>query len=138
MILKVDRAIVLAEMGEYEQALKILETSMDRNPRDMYAVYNAAKILEKIGENERAKLLYMDVSYEMPEYSEVYFAIGRVLSTQGKGIESRFYLGKYNLFEGKLKLAEANFRQVARESPQEKTRQKSEEMLALIERLKKS
>lgn len=136
-ILQVDRAIILAEMGEYDQAMKILEIAMDRDPNDMYAVYNAARILEKLGDAERAKQLYMDVSYMMPEYSDAYFAIGRVLSSQGENLESRFYLGKYNLYEGKLKLAESNFKQVAKESPRDDIRQQSEEMLELIERLKK-
>jgi predicted Zn-dependent protease len=136
-ILQVDRAIILAETGEYATAMKILETAMDRDSNDMYAVYNAAQILEKLGVAERAKQLYMDVSYEMPEFSDAYFAIGRVLSSMGENLESRFYLGKYNLYEGKLKLAESNFRQVVKESPQDDIREQSEEMLELIERLKK-
>lgn len=136
-ILQVDKAIILAEMGEYEQAMLMLEQAMDRDPNDMYAAFNAAKILEKLGQTERAKQLFLEVSYQMPEYSDVYFAIGRVQSRLGNNVESRFYLGKYNLYEGKLKLAEYNFKEVARMSPSETLRQESEEMLALIERLKK-
>ncbi len=66
-----------------------------------------------------------------------YFEIGKILSKQGRKIESRFYLGKYNLYKGKLKLAEYNFKEVAASNDaDEKIKQESEAMLALIERLK--
>ena len=137
-ILQVDKGIILAEMGENDEARKILEGAAKANPSDMYAEYNLAKILMKTGDRDRAKQLLLDVSYRMPEYSEVYFEIGKLLAEQGHSIESRFYLGKFNLYEGKLKLAEENFKQVkASKDADMKIKEESEATLELIERLKK-
>ena len=137
-ILQVDKGIILAEMGKNEEARTLLETAAKANPSDMYAEYNLAKVLMKSGERDRAKQLFLDVSYRMPEFSEVYFEIGKLSAEQGHNIESRFYLGKFNIYEGKLKLAEANFKQVAESKDTDtKMKEESEAMLELIERLKK-
>jgi len=135
-ILKVDRGVVLTEMGLYNEAQSILETAVREDPFDMYATFNLAKVLYKTDEKDRALQLFRDVSYTMPEYPAAYFEIGRVLAESGKPIESRFYLGKYNLYEGKLKLAASNFKQVSKSADAgEKLQEESLELLDLIERL---
>ncbi len=137
-ILAVDRALIIAEMGNFQQAEMILKQTVQDNPFDMFATFHLARILHKTGDSERALQLFFDVSYEMPEYSTVYFEIGKLTAEKGKNIESRFYLGKYNLYEGKLKLAAENFRQVAAHvTMSEKMKADSEAYLSLIERLEK-
>lgn len=135
-ILSVDRAILLAEMGQIEQAKTILKKASRNDPFDMHATYHLAKILNKTGDTEEALQLFFDVSYEMPEYPTVYFEIGKIFSQQGLEIQSRFYLGKYNLYEGKLKLAASNFKQVFKSAQSDqKMKDESEKMLSLIEKL---
>ena len=137
-ILSVDRALVLAEMGSLEQAKTILKQAVQNDPFNMYATFHLADILNKTGDGERALQMFFDVSYDMPEYSAVYFEIGKIMAKSGKGVESRFYLGKYNLYEGKLKLATENFRQVAKStSVSQQIKDESENYLDLIERLEK-
>jgi len=134
-ILKVDKGILLAEMGEIEQAELILNQAVRNDPFDMYATFHLAEILKK-NNSERALKLFLDVSYEMPEYSSVYFEIGKIYAEDKKEIESRFFLGKYYLYEGKLKLATSNFKQVEKSGlASQQLRDESEEMLVLIERL---
>ena len=135
-ILKVDRAILLSEMGNVDTAIPALEEGVKKDPFDMYATFNLAKALNKTGSYERALQLFLDVSYEMPEFSDVYFQIGKLLAQQNKETASRFYLGKYYLYEGKLKLAASNFKQVKRGGDiEQRLKTESEEMLVLIERL---
>ena len=135
-ILYVDRAILLAEMGQIEQAKTILKKASRNDPFNMHATYHLAKILNKTGDTEEALQLFFDVSYEMPEYSTVYFEIGKIFAQKGVEIESRFYLGKYNLYEGKLKLAASNFKQVFKSAQSDqKMKDESEKMLSLIEKL---
>ena len=138
-ILIVDKAATLADKGEYQQAKVLLEQVRKREPNDSYVLYTLAKVLAKLGESERAVKLYYEVAFDNREFSQVYFDIGRLLSGQGKEIDARYYLGLYNLYEGDLKLAEANFKQVMlKTSEQSELSQKSKEALQLIERLKKS
>jgi beta-barrel assembly-enhancing protease len=137
-ILTVDQGIILAEQGEFEKAGELLETALLQQPTDMYAAFYLANVLEKTGDFDRAEHLLREVVDQMPEFSRAYFDLGRVLAQKGEKLAARFYLGKFNLYEGKLKLAEANFKEVAAASTAPTTlRQESEAMLELIERLKK-
>lgn len=137
-ILRVDKAVILSDQGQYLEARLLLEQVRRREPNNSYVLYNLGKVAAKLGDTDLAVDLFKEVAYNIPEFSEVYFEIGKILSGQGKHIDARFYLGKYNLYEGKLKLAEANFKQVAdKTEEQSELGKKSREMLALIERLKK-
>ena len=137
-ILRVDRAIILAEQGDFQQARKVLEAALQEHPTDMYAAFHLAGVLEKTGELDRAEYLLREVVAQMPEFSGAFFDLGRILSHQGKKIEARFFLGKHNLYEGKLDLAQTNFKEVIG-APQADAAllKESETMLELIERLKK-
>ena len=138
-ILQVDKAIVLADQGEYLEARILLEQARRKRPNDSYVLFNLGKVVSRLGDADLAVQLFKEVAYDIPEFSDVYFEIGKILSSQGKNIEARFYLGKYNLYEGQLKLAEANFKQVAgKTEEQSEMGQASREMLELIERLKKN
>ncbi|MCG6929158.1 MAG: M48 family metalloprotease [Desulfofustis sp.] len=137
-ILQVDKANVLAEHGALEQARMTLEPVYRSHVGDAYVEFSLGKILDKLGNKDQALALFRNVAAQIPELSEVYFEIGKILSTQGKRLEARYHLGKYNLYEGKLKLAEGNFKEVAAQSQAgSKLQQDSEDMLALIERLQK-
>jgi predicted Zn-dependent protease len=137
-ILLVDKAVILSDQGEYLQARILLEQVRRKEPNNSYVLYNLGKVVAKLGDTEQAVNLLKEVVYNIPEFSDVYFEIGKILSGQGKNIEARFYLGKFNLYEGKLKLATANFKQVAdKTDEQSEIGKESREMLALIERLKK-
>lgn len=136
-ILLIDKAVVLATKGDLPQARLLLEQSIRRDGASAYARYQLGSVLAKMGEPEQALALFKEVSYDMPEFSDVYFDMGRILSGLGRRIESRYNLGKYNLYEGKIKLAEANFKQVASTADKDSDIVRdSQEMLALIERLK--
>ena len=138
-ILQVDKAIILADQGEYLEARILLEQARRKRPNDSYVLFNLGKVVSRLGDADLAVQLFKEVAYDIPEFSDVYFEIGKILSSQGKNIEARFYLGKYNLYEGQLKLAEANFKQVAgKTEEQSEMGQASREMLELIERLKKN
>lgn len=137
-VLLVDKAIILSDQGEYLQARILLEQVRRKEPNNSYVLYNLGKVVARLGDTELAVDLFKEVAYNIPEFSDVYFEIGKILSGQGKNIEARFYLGKFNLYEGELKLATANFKQVAdKTEEQSEIGKESREMLALIERLKK-
>lgn len=137
-ILQVDKANILADQGDFQKAQNILEPIYRRYPTDTYTAYSLGKVLSKTGQWERAVVLLTEVSRDIPEFSDVYFELGKIVSEQGKKLEARYYLGKYNLYEGKLKLAESNFKQTAAQTEVGSAIQKdSLEMLDLIQRLKK-
>jgi len=137
-ILLVDKAAILSDQGAYLQARILLEQVRRRDPNNSYALYNLGKVAARLGDSELAVDLFKQVAYNIPEFSDVYFEIGKILSSLGKNVEARFYLGKFNLYEGKLELAAANFKQVAAKTDeQSEIGAQGREMLALIERLNK-
>ncbi|MBE0583019.1 MAG: tetratricopeptide repeat protein, partial [Desulfofustis sp.] len=126
------------EQGELEKAGELLENALHEQPTDLYAAFYLANVLEKTGNLDRAERLLREVIDRMPEFPRAYFDLGRVLAQKGEKIEARFYLGKFNLYKGKLKLAEENFKEVAAAATaRTAVRQESEALLELIERLKK-
>ena len=137
-ILLVDKAVVLAGQGELLQARILLEQVRRKEPNNSYVLFNLGKVAARLGDTALAVELYKEVAAHIPEFSDVYFEIGKILSGNGKHLEARYYLGRYNLYEGKLKLAAANFKQVADNTDeQSEIGADSREMLALIERLNK-
>jgi len=133
-ILEIDRAVLLVQSGRYEEARPILEQAVKRDPNDMYGVYQLAKMELMRGNNPRAEQLLQRVATVMPEYPQLYFDLGQIESNRGREGVSVFYLGKYNLYQGKIKIAQQYLNRASKDtSVPEKLRS---EARALVEKLK--
>jgi len=108
-ILDVDAGIMYLDSGDTDRAFELLSTAVQKDPDDMYAAFHLARAYEKKGQLERAEGLYNKVMNVMPEYSKIYFEVGRLKANQGYPGTSNFYLAKYYLYEGKLDLAREYF-----------------------------
>lgn len=106
----VDKGIIEFESGNSEKAYKTLELAFSKDRYDVYAAYSLAKVCLSLGKVDKAENLFKGVMYELPRYSKVYFELGRLSSTQGRAAETSYYLGKYYLYEGKLKLSRKNLK----------------------------
>jgi len=136
-ILKVDRGTIEFAGGQFEEAERTLRKALATDSSDMYATVTLAKLLYRTGRISEAEKYFQTVSYELPEYSKVYFELGQIASDQKKGGSSSFYLGQYYLHEGKLKQAEHNFKNALRsETSSEKMKKESKELLKQIKRLR--
>ncbi|MDO9041532.1 MAG: M48 family metalloprotease [Desulfocapsaceae bacterium] len=114
-----DKSILLVDLGRGELALghkdKALELTLKasrQNPADLWAVFQLAKIYQELGNTKEAEVNLFTVAREMPQYSQVYFEIGKLRSDQGNKGEASYYLGKHYLYEGRIKLAKENFKHV--------------------------
>lgn len=104
-ILEIDRAVILVESGRVEEGRRLLEQAFQRDPNDMYGVYQLAKLELSRGNGPRAEQLLQRVMMVMPEYPQLYFDMGQIEADRGKEGSSIYYLGKYNLYLGRIKLA---------------------------------
>jgi predicted Zn-dependent protease len=138
-----DKSILLVDLGRGELALghkdKALELTLKAsrlNPADLWAIFQLAKIYQELGNTKEAEVNLFTVAREMPQYSKVYFEIGQLRSDQGEKGEASYYLGKYYMYEGRIKLAKENFKHVVKDSslPREMLVD-AVEMLATIKRL---
>ncbi len=104
-ILEVDAGVMYMDSGDLDRAYVLLNQAAGRDPNDMYAAVNLARVLEKKGKIKAAEQLYDKVALAMPEYAKVYYDLGRIKEKEGMMGVSYFYLGKYYLYEGKIKFA---------------------------------
>jgi predicted Zn-dependent protease len=137
-ILLVDLGIVEMAAGNKDRALGLIRSAYDRNRYDMWATFQLARIWLELGNLEKAERFLKEVQGNMPDYSKVYFEIGKLKATQGETGTAAYYLGKFNLYEGRLKIAKQNL-QVAWNDPklEEALKVDIEKMRELIERLEK-
>ena len=114
-ILEIDKAVVLLEAGRADEARALLEQAGKRDPTDMYGAYQLATVELQRGNNPRAEQLLNRVVQVMPEYPKVYFDLGRIEADRKREGASIFYLGKYNLYQGKEKLAKQYLTRASRD-----------------------
>lgn len=132
--LLVDKGVLEFEAGNFKDAEMILQDAIDANRSDMYAIYTLGQLFQRTGRLDRAIKEFEILEDELPQYANVYFSLGQIFSRQKKNGLSQLYLGKYNLYEGKLKLATQNFRMAARDKNLEA--EKRDEAKKLLERIK--
>jgi len=133
-ILEIDRAVLLVQSGRYEEAGPILEQAVKNVPTDMYGVYQLAKLELMRGNDPRAEQLLQRVATVMPEFPQLYFDLGQIESNRKREGVSIFYLGKYNLYQGKVKIAKQYLNRAAKDaSVPEKLRAEAK---ATVEKLK--
>lgn len=104
-ILLSDRGAALYSAGRHREAVTVLERRFSSAPADMYAALLLARSYFALGDMNRARDYFNIISYEMPRYSKVYFELGKIATAQGRKGTANMNLGKYYLYEGKLKLA---------------------------------
>lgn len=114
-ILKIDRGAVEFDAGMNSEAEITLRSALKEDETDMYGTFLLAKLMSRIGRLNEARKLLTSVTYELPEYSKAYFELGQIVTQQGKEGEANFYLGKYNLYEGKLAFARSSLKAASRD-----------------------
>lgn len=136
--------ILLADQGEVElgagnidKAESLLRQALKNDTSEMYPTFLLAQLLLRTKRYDEAEKYFKTVSYELPEYAQVYFELGQIASYQKKHGLANFYLGKNNLYKGKLKLAVASLKSALRDSSLPKEEKvETEKLLAKIKKLK--
>ena len=135
-ILLTDKGVMLYLAGSYEEAKNTLELVGRQNPKDMYAAFYLAKTYLVIGDMAQAQSLFSTVSYNMPEYSKVYFELGQIAAKKGDRVTAALFLGKYYLYEGKLDSARFSLESVVRDKKANaKQQEEGKLLLDTIDRL---
>ncbi len=137
-ILLVDLGLVEFELGMKEMALGHFKEAYDNNRNDMWAAFQLAKVYLNMGDAVMAERYLQEVATVLPEYAKIYYELGRLRSSEGDKAAASFYLGKFYLLEGKVKLAKENFIQADKESEDLKIKSESKRMLETIKRLEES
>lgn len=135
-LLLTDQGILHFEAGEYVDARILLEKGYNHNVTDMYSAFYLGKTYKALGDLKKAENLFKSVSYQMPEYSKVYFELGSIASQQNQEMLSSLNLGKFYLYEGKIKLAKFSLNNVVKgKTTTESMKIEAERFLETIEKL---
>ena len=134
----VDKGVIQFDARQYTEAKKTLEGALNQDRSDMYATFILGKLMYGLGKLTEAESYLRTVTYHMPEYSKAYFELGKVSSKKNQKGYSSYYLGKYYLYEGRIKLAEGSFKKALRQSDTpESIKAESNEFLKKIKILQK-
>jgi len=137
-ILEIDRAVILVESGRVEEGRRLLEQAVQHDSNDMYGVYQLAKLELSRGNGPRAEQLLQRVMMVMPEYPQLYFDMGQIEADRGKEGSSIYYLGKYNLYLGRIKLAKQYLTRTSKDkNVPEKQRYDAKSILDKLKELEK-
>jgi predicted Zn-dependent protease len=137
-ILTIDRAVILMDNNRLQDARRLLEEGYKRDPDDMYGVYQLAKTELMQGHDSRAELLLQRVAAVMPEYPQLYFDLGRIEANRKREGSSMFYLAKYNLYLGRMKIAKQYLIRVSKDkSVPEQQRDEASTLLDKLRDLEK-
>lgn len=137
-ILQVDKGVIQYGAGDLIGAENTLRGALHINSSDLYATFYMGKTLYKLGRLDEAREFFTTVSYSQPEYSKVYFELGQIAADQQKYGESSFFLGKYNLFEGRIKRAVSSLKKsVGSKQLPEKMLVEAKSLLGKIDKMKK-
>jgi predicted Zn-dependent protease len=137
-ILLVDKGVILFNEGQYGEAEKILEEALDNDSSDMYATFTLGRLMYRIGKLTEAESYLKTVTYHMPECPQAYFELGKIAANTKQTGLSSYYLGKYYLYEGRLKLAGISFKKALRDNKTpEPILAESKQFLKKIKRLQK-
>ncbi|MCI5146104.1 MAG: hypothetical protein D3923_11390 [Candidatus Electrothrix sp. AR3] len=134
-ILDIDLAVLYLQSGHLEQAIELLRWAYQQDATDVYSTFQLAKAMEQQGDMAAAERLYLEVADFIPEYSQLYYALGRLKSQQGKIGISNFYLAKHYLYEGRISYAKQYLKRAKNDQSIPPSLQK--EAGAILERLKK-
>lgn len=133
----VDKGVLEYEAGEYDISESLLRGAINKNRHDMYAIYTLGLLLQRTGRLGEAIQQFKRVEGAIPQYADVYFALGQIYARQNMGGLAQLYLGKFNLYSGKLELARHNFLAVTRDtSVNEKDKLEAKTLLQRIKKLK--
>ncbi len=137
-ILLVDMGLVEMEDGNLEKALNLIRQGHDKNRNDHWAIFQLARVYHQLGDLQKAEHYFQELKNATPFYSQLYFELGKVKTEQGENAVSSYYLGKYYLYEGKLKLARESLAKALHDKTLPVDKKKDvEETMALIDRLEK-
>ncbi len=129
-----DRGLINLSAGNLVEAEKDLKKALKYNRNDLFATFNLGRLMAQKGNLAEAEKYYKTVIYDIPEYSKAYYELGRIEAARGQQGKAVYYLGKYNLYRGKLKLAIFNFKQAIQSEKISLTVKKEcEDLIATIE-----
>jgi predicted Zn-dependent protease len=135
-ILKADLGVIFYEAGRYDEALKLFHESWSEDHNCAYASYYLARTYEQTGNMSRAMQLYDELLSVLPDYSPLYYRLGKIKASQGDKGAGYYYLGVYYWYEGDAKTAKIHLTQAMHNLPKDDPiALKSGAMLEKIERL---
>ncbi len=134
-ILEIDQAVIFMQSGQLDKARKILLEIVKIRPESTYGLFQLAKNEYLMGKLTSAERYFKSVAAQMPEYPQVFYELGRLNSDKGNQDLSRYFLGKYYLYSGKVKAGKQYIAHAIKNNKvPEKYRKEGE---AILERLKR-
>lgn len=138
-ILLVDLGMVEIEDGKIDRGLALIRKAYELNRNDHWATFQLARVWLSLGNLAKAEIYLKEIQVATPGYSKIYFELGELKSRQGESGDASYYLGKYYLYEGKLRLARQSLLAAEKKSGlQAENKDDVKKLMELIDRLEEN
>ena len=114
-ILQVDKGVLEFASGRLAEAEATLRAALRADGADLYGAFTLAKLLSRTDRWAEAEQYLQTVSFQIPEYPQVYFELGRIATHNNQAGLAALDLGKFDLYGGKIKLAEQSLKNALRD-----------------------
>jgi predicted Zn-dependent protease len=96
--------------GQYEQALKMLQTARNKIPDDADCGLYLGQAYLEMGLFDEASTILQEVVARHPNYTKAYYSLGQSLGKQENLADAHYYLGVYHTQKRDFKAAVTQFR----------------------------
>lgn len=113
-ILLTDRALILFESGEREQALTLFEQAAEGKPDNPYTLFHLAQALQQMGRADEAMPIYQRLLKITPDHAQLHFRYGQAVSGMGRVALGHYHLGLYHWYGGDARMARHHLEEAVR------------------------
>ena len=118
--------------GNYEEALKILDSACAMIPGDAECLFYIGRTQMELGNLAAASDKFYELIRQYPNYTEAYYFLGQSLGKQDQLGEAHYYLGVFYLRNRDRKNAIIQFQQALKHLQDDKKREKVQEWLSKL------
>ena len=99
------QAGVYFQEGEYDKALRLLESAVAMGPDDPDAMFFLGRTYLELGQNEKAADILEKLIEKYPDFTDVHYFLGTAHGKQDNMADAHYHLGVFYARKGKLKSA---------------------------------
>ena len=119
--------------GQFQQALKMLNTARNRIPNDAECSLYLAQTQFELGAFDVSSALLLDVVKKNPYYTQAYYFLGQSLGKQGDLADAHYYLAVFHSRKKDFKTAVLQLRRALRYAKDAEKKAKIEDALKKLE-----
>lgn len=119
-----EAGVFLLQQGDFEQAARLLQEAVLKNPRDQMALYHYARVLVALDQRDQAIPLLQRILEHLPEQPVVHAYLGRIFGQEGHLFSAHLHLGYASIYANDQKQADFHVQRAEENARSDQEREK--------------